>query len=199
MAITKKFVEMMKGDIQVDSEKGVGTTFTVTVPLEIKKKDAASAKKAPEEKASNESLSAEKVSETIAGRRVLMAEDVDQNAEILSDLLDLEEVKSARARNGEDAMLMFAKSEPGFYSAILMDVRMPVMDGLTATRAIRELDHADAKTIPIIAMTANALDDDVERSFDAGMNAHLSKPVEADLLYETMARLIIEREEKGVY
>ena len=88
---------------------------------------------------------------------------------------------------------MFRKSEPGFYSAILMDVRMPVMDGLEATRAIRALDHPDAKSIPIIAMTANVFDEDLERSVEAGMDAHLSKPVEPDRLYETMARLIMER------
>ena len=122
-----------------------------------------------------------------------MAQDVDQNAEILEALLDLEEIRSARARNGEDAVSMFRQSEPGFYSAILMDVRMPVMDGLDATRMIRSMDRPDAKTIPIVAMTANVFDEDVERSMEAGMNAHLSKPVEPDKLYVTMARLIIER------
>ena len=121
---------------------------------------------------------------------------MDQNAEILADLLDLEEISSARARNGEDALMMFQKSEPGFYAAILMDVRMPVMDGLEATRRIRELDHPDAKTIPIISMTANVFDEDVVRSMEAGMNAHLSKPVEPDKLFDTMARLIRERTEE---
>jgi CheY-like chemotaxis protein len=126
-----------------------------------------------------------------------MAEDVDQNAEILADILDLEDIRSARARNGEDAVQMFAKSEKGFYDVILMDVRMPVMDGLEATRAIRKLDHPDAKTIPIIAMTANVFDEDVDRSREAGMNAHLSKPIEPDKLFETMARFIMERKEEG--
>ena len=93
----------------------------------------------------------------------------------------------------ERMLCMFSKSEPGFYSAILMDVRMPVMDGLEATRAIRKLGHPDAKRIPIIAMTANVFDEDEERSMAAGMDAHLSKPVEPDRLYETMARLIMER------
>ncbi len=142
---------------------------------------------------SEEELSDDRIEEVLAGKRILMAEDVDQNAEILADLLDLEEVLSARARNGEDAVSMFRQSEPGFYSAILMDVRMPVMDGLDATRMIRSMDRPDAKTIPIVAMTANVFDEDVERSMEAGMNAHLSKPVEPDKLYVTMARLIIER------
>ena len=129
----------------------------------------------------------------LSGKRILMAEDVDQNAEILADLLELEDVLSERAANGEEAVRMFRESEPGYYSAILMDVRMPVRDGLEATGAIRALDHPDAKEIPVIAMTANVFDEDVERSLKAGMNAHLSKPVEPEKLYETMAGLIMER------
>ena len=126
----------------------------------------------------------------LAGKRVLMAEDVEQNAEILADLLDLEDILSEHAVNGEEAVRMFSESEPGYYDAILMDVRMPVMDGLSATQAIRALDRPDAKTIPIIAMTANVFDEDVERSRQAGMDAHLSKPIVPELMYETMARLI---------
>ena len=133
---------------------------------------------------------------TLAGRRVLMAEDVDQNAEILADLLELEDVESEHARNGELAVKMFSEHPAGYYDAILMDVRMPVMDGLSATRAIRALDHADARVIPIIAMTANVFDEDVERSLQAGMNAHLSKPIEPEILYETMARLIAQRDKR---
>jgi CheY-like chemotaxis protein len=90
---------------------------------------------------------------------------------------------------------MFSEKPAGYFDAILMDVRMPVMDGLTATKAIRALDHPDAKTIPIIAMTANVFDEDVERSHAAGMNAHLSKPIEPERLYENLARLIAERAE----
>jgi CheY-like chemotaxis protein len=126
----------------------------------------------------------------LAGRRVLMAEDVEQNAEILADLLELEEVEAEHAANGEEALKMFSEHEAGYYDAILMDVRMPVMDGLAATKAIRALDRPDAKTIPIIAMTANVFDEDVDRSLQAGMNAHLSKPIEPERLYETMAKLI---------
>ena len=126
----------------------------------------------------------------LAGKRVLMAEDVEQNAEILADLLEMEDMLSEHAANGQLAVDMFAKSPEGYYDVILMDVRMPVMDGLSATRAIRALERPDAKTIPIIAMTANVFDEDVERSLQAGMNAHLSKPVEPERLYETMAKLI---------
>ena len=127
---------------------------------------------------------------SLAGLRVLMAEDVEQNAEILSDLLELEDVESEHAENGQAAVQMFEEKPTGYYDAILMDVRMPIMDGLSATRQIRSMDRPDAKTIPIIAMTANVFDEDVERSLQAGMNAHLSKPVEPDRLYETMHRLI---------
>ncbi len=128
----------------------------------------------------------------LAGCRVLMAEDVEQNAEILQDLLELEDVVSEHAENGEIAVRMFSEKPAGWYDAILMDVRMPVMDGLSATRAIRALDRADAKTVPIIAMTANVFDEDVQRSLQAGMNAHLSKPIEPERLYDTMAKLIAE-------
>ena len=183
MAITKNFVEMMKGDIQVESEKGVGSTFTVTLPLK------ASARSYEEQQKDNGQLKA-----SLAGRRVLMAEDIEQNAEILADLLDLEEIESEHAVNGEEAVKMFSEKALGYYDVILMDVRMPVMDGLTAAKNIRSLDRPDAKVIPIIAMTANVFDEDVERSLEAGMNAHLFKPIEPDRLYETMARLIMEKE-----
>ncbi len=126
----------------------------------------------------------------LAGCRVLMAEDVEQNAEILEDLLDLEDITAEHAKNGELAVQMFSGHPEGYYDAILMDVRMPVMDGLTAARTIRAMDRPDAGKIPIIAMTANVFDEDVERSLQAGMNAHLSKPIEPERLYETMAEFI---------
>ena len=134
------------------------------------------------------------IQQVLSGKRILMAEDVDQNAEILSDLLELEDILSERAVNGKEAVRMFSDSEAGYYSAILMDVRMPVMDGLEATRKIRALGHPDAKTIPIIAMTAHVFDEDVERSMEAGMDAHLSKPVETEQLLRVLGELIYEAE-----
>jgi CheY-like chemotaxis protein len=110
----------------------------------------------------------------------------------LSDLLELEDILAERACDGLEAVRMFKEKMPGYYAAILMDVRMPRMDGLEATRSIRALNREDAGSIPIIAMTANVFDDDVEDSICAGMNEHLSKPVEPDKLYETIARLILE-------
>ncbi len=126
----------------------------------------------------------------LSGRRILVAEDMEINAEILIDLLDMEGMTADHAENGQIAVDLFAKQPENYYDAVLMDVRMPVMDGLEAARALRALDRPDAKTIPIISLTANAFDEDVQRSLQAGMNAHLSKPVEPDRLYETLARLI---------
>ena len=142
----------------------------------------------------NMSLFKEKKQADLAGRRVLVVEDIEMNAEIIMDVLEMEAVESDHAENGKIAVEMFEKSEPGTYSAILMDIRMPVMDGLEATVAIRALDRKDSKKIPIIALTANAFDEDVQRSLQAGMNAHLSKPVEPDHLYQTLGELIYEAE-----
>lgn len=126
----------------------------------------------------------------LTGRRVLLAEDVPINALIMVDFLGRKQVTVDQAENGKVAVDKFAASEPGYYDAILMDVRMPEMDGLTATMTIRALDRPDAKEIPIIALTANAFDEDVQKSLQAGMNAHLSKPVEPENLFETLESLI---------
>ena len=126
----------------------------------------------------------------LRGRRVLLAEDVAVNAEIMMMVLSLREIQVEHAENGRIATEMFAAHEPGYYDAVLMDMRMPEMDGLEATRFIRSMDRADAKKIPIIALTANAFDEDVQRSMQAGLNAHLSKPVEPDALFSTLESLL---------
>ena len=126
----------------------------------------------------------------LAGRRILLAEDMVVNAEIMMMVLSMREMEAELAENGKVAVDMFAAHEAGYYDAILMDMRMPVMDGLTATREIRAMDRKDAKTIPIIALTANAFDEDVQRSMQAGLNAHLSKPVEPEALFGTLESLI---------
>ena len=175
LAITKKLVEMMDGDIAVESRKGEGSTFTVSVRLGV--------------------IDAETVPEpadraALAGRRMLIVEDVDLNADLLADLLELEDITTERAENGRVAVDTFTKSPPGHFDAILMDLRMPVMDGLEAARTIRALPRPDAGSVPIIALTANAFEEDVRQSLEAGMNAHLPKPVDADRLYETLMSLV---------
>ena len=126
----------------------------------------------------------------LAGRRMLLAEDMMVNAEIMKMMLGMRQIEVDLAENGRVATEMFAGHPAGHYDAILMDIRMPEMDGLEATKVIRSSGHADATDIPIIALTANAFDEDVQRSLQAGMSAHLSKPVEADILFETLERLI---------
>ncbi len=140
------------------------------------------------------SLYKEKNRADLKGKRILMAEDVMINAEITAEIIMAKEAEVDHAENGRIALEMFEHSPVGHYDAILMDVRMPEMDGLEATAAIRALDRPDARTIPIVAMTANAFDEDVQRSLQAGMNAHLSKPVDPEHLYQTLEELIWEAE-----
>ena len=144
----------------------------------------------------NMTLFKEKERAELKGRRILMAEDVFINAEIMKQLITIREAEIDHAENGRIALEMFEESPVGHYDVILMDVRMPEMDGLEATEAIRKLNRPDAKTIPIIAMTANAFDEDVQRSLQVGMDAHLTKPVEPERLYQTLEELIWEYDTK---
>ena len=138
----------------------------------------------------------EKKRVNLEGRRILLAEDMEINAEIMTDILEMENIRVDHAENGRIAVEMFEKSPVGGYAAILMDVRMPEMDGLDATAAIRRMNREDAERIPIIALTANAFDEDVQRSMQAGMNAHLAKPVESEHLIRILGELIYEAEQK---
>ena len=142
----------------------------------------------------NLKLFREKPRADLRGRRILLAEDILINAEIMKQLIAMKEARIDHAENGKAACDMFSASEPGYYDAILMDIRMPVMDGLRATEEIRALERPDAKTIPIIALSANVYDEDVQSAKDAGMNAHLPKPVDADQLYKTLATFIAAAE-----
>ena len=188
MAISKSIVELMNGQISVKSEKGKGTTFTVTVTL------PESEQKIPEETSSpspwekNAALTDE--TSKLVGRRVLLAEDIAVNAEIIMMLLSMKKMEVDHALNGRIAVEKFAEHDPGYYDAVLMDMRMPEMDGLEATKRIRAMEREDAKTIPIIALTANAFDKDVKKSMQAGLNAHLTKPVEPDMLFKMLEDLI---------
>ena len=137
----------------------------------------------------SESMQAIPGSVDLSGLKVLAAEDNEINAEILMELLEIENVQCEVASNGKEAVERFEQSAPGTYDVIFMDVQMPVMNGYEATRAIRASEHPQAKTIPIIAMTANAFDDDVRQALDSGMNAHLAKPIDMEKLKNIIAEL----------
>ena len=175
MSIVKSLVDKMGGTIEVSSQVGVGSTFVITIPFEIAP--------APEEKAAP----APAAEGSIQGLHLLLAEDNDLNAEIAQTLLEDEGAEVTLVTDGKQAVERFQSEPPGTFDAILMDIMMPVMDGLAATRAIRALDRQDAGTIPIIAMTANAFEEDAKKCLEAGMNAHLAKPLEMKKLIETLS------------
>ena len=178
MAITKNLVEAMGGTIDVESELGQGSCFEVFTDLRIAENRTV-VLAAQEE-------TAEPDSNTLKGMRFLCAEDNELNAEILMELLKIEGAECIICENGERVLETFEQSAPGDYDMILMDVQMPVMNGYEATKAIRRSSHELAKTIPIIAMTANAFSEDIQHSLAAGMNAHVSKPVEMKVLEKTI-------------
>ena len=178
MAITKNLVEAMGGTIDVDSELGQGSCFEVLMDLKIAE-DRTVALAAQEE-------TDEQDGNILQGMKFLCAEDNELNAEILMELLKIEGAKCTICENGKEILKAFEQSAPGDYDMILMDVQMPVMNGYEATKAIRRSSHELAKTIPIIAMTANAFSEDIQHSLAAGMTAHVSKPVEMKVLEKTI-------------
>ena len=178
MAIAKNLVEAMGGTIDVDSELGQGSCFEVLLDLKIAE-DGTAALAAQEE-------TDEQDGNILQGMRFLCAEDNELNAEILTELLKIEGAECIICENGEEILRAFEQSAPGDYDMILMDVQMPVMNGYEATKAIRRSSHKLAKTIPIIAMTANAFSEDIQHSLAAGMNAHVSKPVDMKVLEKTI-------------
>ena len=185
MAITKNLVELMGGTIHVDSEIGKGSTFEIILDFKVAKGNPAAAAE-----------SAIVDEDVLAGMHFLCAEDNELNAEILTELLHMNGATCVIAENGKKAVDLFENSPAGTYDMILMDVQMPVMNGYEATRAIRASGHKEAKDIPIIAMTANAFAEDIQKSLQSGMNAHVSKPIDMDTVKKAVAMLKACREKK---
>ena len=179
MAITKKYVDMMGGSIAVESKKGVGSTFTVEIPLELTEQVIQSEQK-------------QHLHRDLTGIHVLMAEDNDLNAELATIILEDAGMTVTRASDGKEVVNLFKNHPRGTYDLILMDIMMPNMDGHQAAKAIRALgiERSDAVTIPIIALSANAFIDDIQESLDSGMNDHISKPINMEELTDTIAKYI---------
>lgn len=184
MSIVKTLTEKMGGTIEVSSTKDVGSTFVVTLPFERAKKEQIQEKQKADKDIKEYS---------IKGASLLLAEDNELNAEIAQILLEDEGASITLAKDGQEAIDIFGASEPGTYDAILMDVMMPKVDGLQATKIIRSMKRKDAGEIPIIAMTANAYDEDVRKCIDAGMNAHLAKPLQMQEVIATIAQQILTK------
>jgi len=180
LSIVKSLIELMKGKIEVTSEKGGGTGFTLFLPFEPVYN--------PPKKHTHEVEAAQ-----LAGIKILLCEDNILNREIATTLLEIKGVYVTSVSNGKEGVQRFACSNPFEFQAILMDIRMPVMDGLTAAREIRKLNRPDATSIPIIAMTANAFAEDIQQSKDAGMNDHLAKPINPEELFYTLATHISKK------
>ena len=178
MPITKKLVEKMGGTITFESKEGVGTTFVIRVPFKI---DLDADKREEQKDASEKS---------IKGLHILLAEDNELNMEIAEFVLQNEGAEVTKAWNGQEAVELFGNSEPGEFDVILMDIMMPVMNGYEATKMIKSLEREDAKTIPIIAMTANAFTEDRIRAKESGMDEHIAKPVDVELLVKVIHKLV---------
>ena len=186
LPIIKPMIELMGGSIQVESRLGIGTKFTVDLSFDIASKE--------EVYGSQDTIEPSAI-HTIKGKRILLVEDNELNAEIAKTVLEDVGALITRAENGQQALELFKEKPAGTFDVILMDLMMPVMDGYTATKKIRSLERSDAKTIPIIAMTANAFQEDAEKCIAVGMNAHLAKPLDIEKMMITICHLVKKENE----
>ena len=177
LAISRRIVRMMDSDIKLESEPGKGSSFSFSVKLQPVSGEKTTVTSQPEEI-------------SFPGKRILVVEDNELNMEIICTILENYGIKTEQAVNGKEAVRRMEESVPGYYDMIFMDIMMPEMDGLEATRTIRNLDREDCKKIPIYAMSANAFDEDVKRSLASGMNGHLSKPVNLQVLEKTLQKVL---------
>ena len=177
LAISRRIVRMMDSDIKLESEPGKGSTFSFNVKLQPVSCEKTTVTSQPEEI-------------SFPGKRILVVEDNELNMEIICTILEGYKILTEQAVNGKEAVYQMEKTAPGYYDMILMDIMMPEMDGLEAARAIRAMEREDCKTIPIYAMSANAFDEDVKRSLASGMNGHLSKPVDIQVLEKTLKKVL---------
>ena len=187
MAIVYNLIEMMGGSIKIDSKKGVGTTTRVCLKL---KTDYSRLE-------SNEAVYKKITDEvSLEGVKVLLCEDNALNRRVAESMLKERGIQTVTAVNGKEAVDIFNSSDIGYFDIILMDIRMPVMNGLDATRMIREADRQDAKTIPVIALTANAYNDEIKLCKEAGMNNHISKPVNIQIFYSVIEDAVLNNKLK---
>lgn len=181
LSIVNNLVSLMNGEITVDSQQGKGSVFTITIPFDT----------VPQEDTKEERYPDEELLKEIKGKRILLVEDNMINREIMCELLSMLGLIIVEAEDGRKALEAFAESEPGYYDLILMDIKMPVMDGLEAAGRIRALNRPDSRTVPIIALSANAYQEDMEKSMAAGMQAHLAKPIEIEEIKKVLKEYIL--------
>ena len=178
MSIAHNLVQLMGGDIQVESQLDVGTRFVVTLFLALQS----------EEEQKQEEVQEENEMTAFPGKRALLVEDNELNIEIAMEVLKMFELEVSLAYNGEEAVELYRSQEPGYFDIIFMDIQMPVMDGYTAAKEIRGSGREDSGSVPIVAMTANAFSEDVQRAIHTGMNDHVAKPIDMNHFVKVLTK-----------